>query len=283
MSLRTYGRNSAKRKPETQVEVKNTVHVIPPFKRARITPEIQAQSQPTSPIKIAKRMLGRSKTDSSIGSSTTSTPDNSPARPVTNRPLERTPSLPNALSRSPSKSQSLSSIPEAEPALPRRKSTTTRTYAGTSRTYLVSHPVASTSLSALEEQPGGDEDDDFLGGIRESYASLRSRWGVDNSDDDPYPPPPASPSKSVASARSVSRQNSAVNTPNGSPVKAGRGSKGKGKFVEEPLPLPNGMMNPLKSITELRTKGESRRFLDDVGYLFEGMQRDVGIGLRRTT
>ncbi|KAG6879928.1 hypothetical protein C0992_009283 [Termitomyces sp. T32_za158] len=40
-------------------------------------------------------------------------------------------------------------------------------------------------------------------------------------------------------------------------------------------------MNPLKSITELRSKGESRRFLDEVGYLFEGMDSSVGVGLRR--
>ena len=47
------------------------------------------------------------------------------------------------------------------------------------------------------------------------------------------------------------------------------------------MSIPNGMMNPLKSITELRSKGESRRFLDEVGYLFEGMEAAGGIGLRR--
>ena len=30
--------------------------------------------------------------------------------------------------------------------------------------------------------------------------------------------------------------------------------------------------NELMSITELRSKGESRRFLDEVGYLFEGLE-----------
>jgi len=41
------------------------------------------------------------------------------------------------------------------------------------------------------------------------------------------------------------------------------------------------MMNDLKSITELRSKGESRRFMDEVGYLFEGMDRNVGVRVRR--
>jgi hypothetical protein len=45
--------------------------------------------------------------------------------------------------------------------------------------------------------------------------------------------------------------------------------------------LANGMMNDLKSITELRSKGESRRFLDEVGYLFEGIEGGCAIALRR--
>ena len=41
------------------------------------------------------------------------------------------------------------------------------------------------------------------------------------------------------------------------------------------------MMNDLKSISELRSKGEARRFMDDVGYLFEGLDPDGAIGVRR--
>jgi hypothetical protein len=37
----------------------------------------------------------------------------------------------------------------------------------------------------------------------------------------------------------------------------------------------------LKSITELRSKGEIRRFIDEVGYLFEGMERTAGVRVRR--
>ncbi|KAG1803482.1 uncharacterized protein BJ212DRAFT_1395763 [Suillus subaureus] len=47
--------------------------------------------------------------------------------------------------------------------------------------------------------------------------------------------------------------------------------------------LANGMMNDLKSITELRSKGESRRFLDEVGYLFEGIESGCAIALRRAS
>ncbi|KAJ7813168.1 hypothetical protein B0H14DRAFT_2854910 [Mycena olivaceomarginata] len=59
--------------------------------------------------------------------------------------------------------------------------------------------------------------------------------------------------------------------------------EGKGKDSTEPVPLANGMMNPLKSITELRNQGESRRFLDEVGYLWEGLDKSGGLGLRRAS
>ena len=40
-------------------------------------------------------------------------------------------------------------------------------------------------------------------------------------------------------------------------------------------------MNDLKSISELRSKGEFRRFLDDMGYLFEGLDPQVAVNVRR--
>lgn len=85
------------------------------------------------------------------------------------------------------------------------------------------------------------------------------RWGVDNSEDEPFPPPDESQSPS-------------------------RDAKGKGKHAPKPaqLPrLPSGMMNDLKSISELRSKGESRRFLDEMGYLFEGLHPEGALGVRR--
>ena len=46
--------------------------------------------------------------------------------------------------------------------------------------------------------------------------------------------------------------------------------------------LPPNMMNNLKSITELRSKGESRRFLDQAGYLLEGMDPSNSSALKRS-
>lgn len=121
-----------------------------------------------------------------------------------------------------------------------------RTYAGSSRSFLVALPVP---------------DADSLNGVKddtephESYADLRSRWGIDLSEDDPQP-----------------YQDEQVTVP--IPLK---------RNPSEPSQpsLPTGMMNDLKSITELRSKGESRRFLDEVGYLFEGLDSSSAIGLRR--
>ena len=103
------------------------------------------------------------------------------------------------------------------------------------------------------------QEDDFE--IRESYTELRQRWGIDGSEDDPRPvSPQASPS----------------------PKRKGKGkSAAKQVPVEQPVRLFNGMINDLKSITDLRSKGESRRFLDEVGYLFEGLDINCSIGVRR--
>lgn len=143
-----------------------------------------------------------------------------------------------------------------------------RTYAGKSRSFLVALPAAQLGVGGLSRSASigvalddggvctGSQEDDFE--IEESYTDRRIRLGIDNSEDDPRPwsPPPelASPSK----------------------------RRGKGKQAEPPpVPLPNGMMNDLKSITELRSKGENRRFLDEVGYLFEGLEAGAPLNIRR--
>ena len=40
---------------------------------------------------------------------------------------------------------------------------------------------------------------------------------------------------------------------------------------------------PLASLTDLRSKGESRRFLDEVGFLFEGLRADATKTLKRSS
>ncbi|KNZ75190.1 hypothetical protein J132_04676 [Termitomyces sp. J132] len=208
----------------------------------------------TTPTKLARRMLARSKTESSIASDSS-----------VGTTLERIPSMPSLSSSSPPDPPTPSSALVRPPVVPLPTKTNTRTYAGKSRSFLVAIPA-----SSLDPLAADDNDDEFS--TRESYASLRSRWGVDNSEDDPYP-------ANISPARSES-----TSTPGGTPTKA----KGKARAQQEALfrakiSLPNGMMNPLKSITELRSKGESRRFLDEVGYLFEGMDPSVGVGLRRAS
>ena len=222
-----------------------------PTKPARdfstIFDSIVPSTPPPSPSKLAKRMLARSKTESSMGTQA-STPNNS---------FERTPSLPNLPSSPSSRSDTHTQLSTAiiPPLVQNFKSNTTKTYAGSFRSFLVPLPVANTSN--LDSQGTENRDDEF--DSRESYSSLRSRWGVDNSEDDPYP-----------NVSQASTSNSA--SPNVSP------SKGRLKTsVEASI----GTMNPLKSISELRNKGESRRFLDEIGYLFEGMDKSGGIGLRR--
>jgi hypothetical protein len=127
-----------------------------------------------------------------------------------------------------------------------------RTYAGRSRSFLVELPTDSNPDSGVDA-------DDLAFETRESYKDLRLRWGVDNSEDDPRP--------AVSSYSSPEPET---------------GRKGKGKAKDRPKAvLPPNMMNDLKSITELRSKGEIRRFMDEVGYLFEGMDQTVGVSVRR--
>ncbi|KAI5990366.1 hypothetical protein EDC04DRAFT_2911961 [Pisolithus marmoratus] len=98
--------------------------------------------------------------------------------------------------------------------------------------------MSSTDLDGFHSQTQEDMS-------QESYTDLRNRWGVDKSEDDPLPFEPApSPSRRLKRTPSASFQSSqSLNS--------------------------TGVFNDLKSITELRNKGESRRFVDEVGYLFE--------------
>ena len=227
-----------------------------------------SQSPVGTTKKLTRRMLARSVTESSLE-----------ANSLRAAVMERTPSLPTMPS-TPSRDKGKQTEvvePDATlnplPALPLPTSNVTRTYAGKSRSFLVTIPASSLGPNGVLPHGMnvsiGDDEDDYI--TRESYSSLRARWGVDNSEDDPYPVnSPDSGSK---------RPGSATGTPGGSPPRAGKGGK---KAPVPSIPLPPGMMNPLKSITELRSKGENRRFLDEIGYMFEGMSRKCVSSLRRT-
>lgn len=74
-----------------------------------------------------------------------------------------------------------------------------------------------------EGKPLADPEEET--GHRESYVELRSRWGLDNSEEDPT-----------------------LNVP----------------------------INEIKSAGEMRSRGETRRFLDEIGYLFDGLDSTGG-------
>jgi len=141
------------------------------------------------------------------------------------------------------------------------RSTNLRTYGGAFRSFLVVIPVnqaASLNDSQLTEDSTASllqsQEDEF--DTHESYTSLRSRWNVDNSEDDPYQPHTEAPTTWLR--------------------------KRKGKSGRPPsVPLPGPSVSELRSITELRNTGESRRFNDEVGYLFEGLTAESELSVRR--
>lgn len=166
---------------------------------------------------------------------------------------------PSSQPSSPSKTRSLGDA--SSPARPALVKSNVRTYAGRSRSFLVTLPSAGAPGGASTSTQNLDDDGDATLDAsqeeelpRESYTDLRLRWGVDNSEDDPYPLHPVADDDSP---------------------------KRKGKNAALPPHLPPGMMNDLQSISELRSKGEVRRFLDEMGYLFEGLVADAALGVRR--
>lgn len=197
---------------------------------------------------ITKKMLSRSKTESSIESSSPKASLELPPKaqsfviPRESHPSDsRNASPSNSPKKQLSRNTSLGAIPPSAHAQ-KEGSTNTRTYAGKSRSFLVALP-ANTLLSrkgepGVKQEDRLDEDDEDY--LRDSYAELRKRYGVDNSE--------------------------------GLDAESGdTGSVGEGL----------ALYNPLSSITDLRSKGESRRFRDEVGYLFEGLEPSGGLGVRR--
>jgi hypothetical protein len=231
---------------------------------------------------VVARMLGRARTESTLDIAEAGGARESP---------QRTPSPP---ARSPSPLQQVNRPPS--PAGPSKSFT--RTYADASRSFLVALPTHAQT-PAITNGDGApaeidwedytatqtqSQDFDVLDADagRESYSSLRARWGVDASDDDPYDPerfpsPPLHTSDLTHKSKNKSRNLGLQRT--GSHSQSNSQSQGEHQVA----PLPPGMMNDLKSITELRSKGESRRFLDELGYLFEGLSPSASISIRRSS
>lgn len=221
------------------------------------------QSKPSKPI--AKRMLGRTRTEPSIDDdpSMDTSLDSLASKSSSNVSIGLTrfhqPGQVIDMTASGSSLSQMSTFPEEQsqslapgPSTAPLQQFGLRTYAGRSRSFLVELPTESNTDSGVDA-------DDLAFDTRESYKDLRLRWGVDNSEDDPRPAVSSYPSPEPESGR-----------------------KGKGKAKDRPKAmLPPNMMNDLKSVTELRSRGESRRFMDEVGYLFEGMDQTVGVRVRR--
>lgn len=223
------------------------------------------QLNPTSPKRstgIAKRMLSRS--NSSVNSANLSgTSTRSQPLGMTDTVIDLTSGTDSVNSSSvslnkpltPTKATKSFSLDDQSPPI-KTQTSTIRTYAGTSRSFLVTVPT--TSNVNPESEPTGGPDvllsnsqDDLE--IYETYSDLRARWGVDNSEDDPYPLLPEA-------------------------LQTGKRTSKTREVRPAPIPLP---VADVKSITELRNKGESRRFHDEVGYLFEGLDPDSSLSVRR--
>lgn len=248
----------------------NSKHSVDPLselfdlssKRIRRDNSRSLQSKPSQPV--AKRMLGRTRTeppmvdgplvDTSVDSLASNSSSVSVGLPQALQPSH---AIDSAVSCSPgfqtlTDPDEQSQSPAPGPSTAPLQQSGLRTYAGRSRSFLVELPTDSNPDSGVDANDLGFE-------VRESYKDLRLRWGVDRTEDDPRP---------AASLHSSPEPEN--------------GRKGKGKAKDRvKAVLPPNMMNDLKSITDLRSKGESRRFMDEVGYLFEGMDRNVGVRARR--
>ncbi|TFK47541.1 hypothetical protein OE88DRAFT_1665720 [Heliocybe sulcata] len=206
------------------------------------TPPQLDSSRPSSPAKDISALFA-----STFSSSSSSSP--SPKRGVAKRMLSRSrtePTIPSP-TRTPRASGSMGSVLSQSPSRSPQQSLSPSKPPTTD--YLSARPPKRTyagksrsflvalPVSALPEVQDDDE-------LRESYTDLRARWGIEDSDDIELTMPGAS-------------------------------SKGKEKS-SAPVPT-SGLYNDLKSITDLRSRGESRRFLDELGYLFEGLEGGEGV------
>lgn len=228
--------------------------------------KISKESEPIpKTIGVARRMVARAQSGPSSpgsGPSDTNTQDATRRRHLLSTKtdtiidLTKETGLTNA-SIKPTKSISFEdSTPHAN-----SRSINLRTYGGASRSFLIAIPVnqiPSLSDSQLTEDSAASllqsQEDKF--GAHESYTSLRSRWNVDNSEDDPYQPHAEGPTAWF--------------------------KKKKGRSGRPPsVPLPSSSVSELRSITELRNTGESRRFNDEVGYLFEGLTAESELSVKR--
>lgn len=162
---------------------------LSPSANSQLSPRSSNRS-PSTPGK-ARKMLSQSRTESSIDDSpsrkneslrktqsfaVSSTTTSSTSHKSQISPLKRNASQ---MSESGSHSQS-----ESQSEIRRAMSVKVgKTYAGASRSFLVSIPTTSIASQLGEEGIlGGSQNEDDFGSYRASYTELRKRYGIDNSE-----------------------------------------------------------------------------------------------------
>lgn len=204
-----------------------------------ISTPLKREGSQKSPSKagITKKMLPRSRTESSL--------ESSPSRSsqLTKSKSFATMEQPNLATQENGLHKYVESPIASGSQSQRENLGTGRTYAGKSRSFLVALPAASlvgrNGEAGIQLDAADGEEEEY---VRDSYAELRKRFGVDNSED--------------------------INADSGEVDSGGEGLS---------------LYNPLSSITDLRSKGESRRFRDEVGYLFEGLEPNGALSVRRSS
>ncbi|PVG02257.1 hypothetical protein CPB86DRAFT_780672, partial [Serendipita vermifera] len=185
-----------------------------------------------------KHMLSKSKTESALEHASTpsrelfpsksiSTPFTSPQKSSGSMDFSTNSGISPFILEQSQKDRTPSPPPNQSTRSPQRPG---RTYSK-SRSFLIEIPRDKDEMD-LDKQKGeinGEQNPglDDLDVHRESYSELRSRWGVDDSENDPL-----------------------LNVP----------------------------INELNSIGEMRSKGETRRFLDEVSYLLDGLDPNAPNG-----
>ncbi|EIW77120.1 hypothetical protein CONPUDRAFT_168135 [Coniophora puteana RWD-64-598 SS2] len=227
---------------------------------------------------VVRRMLARTQTEPANISQAAS---KEPKTPPRSRTMGETASVTASPSRpSPGKNPSTSALDIAPSGPSPSKPSTSgmRTYGG-ARSFLLAIPAEDAlGRGSVGGGIGGGAEDLEVGA---SYTELRARWGVDEPDE-PFVAStstfkgsstvPGSPSKKLARSTSGS----------GSGFGLGPASISATDLAQSAA-ADSGLWNDLKSITELRSKGERRRFSDEVGYLFEGLGPEAAPGLRRSS
>ncbi|KAI5119384.1 hypothetical protein M0805_001058 [Coniferiporia weirii] len=235
-----------KRKPK---DLSNIFDAVSPQRKARFRQESMINSHGSN--RTIQKMLSRSRTESSL--------DSPPSKASQCLPRSQSFADPSSISHPPRSDSPPTGIRTLHVALEasagpsgsglqqshREHTNTHRTYAGRSRSFLVALPA--TALVAHLGEPVANQnmaDEADEQLTRDSYTELRKRWGVDNSENDTHH-----------------------------------------DADDNALPVGEGLAlyNPLSSITDLRSKGETRRFLDEVGYLFEGLEPTGALSVRRSS